>query len=131
MAPYKNIEKIKLEVYSITGDSFCIAAVDGEKIFEKIKEALDKGIQIDLSFQYIKMLTPAFFNTAIGQIYGQFTETEIQSRLSIFNIKDEDKLLLKRVINTAKTYYKNPVQFENSINMIMNSWIYLDIQTWK
>ena len=110
---------IKLSVYSITGDSFCIAAEDGEKVFIQIRKALDEERSIDISFLNVDMITSAFLNTAIGQIYGNFDENKIKSRLSVSDIKDEDKLLLKRVIDTAKAYYKDPSQFENSINKIM------------
>ncbi|MCK5202188.1 MAG: STAS-like domain-containing protein [Spirochaetales bacterium] len=112
---------IKLSVYSITGDSFCIAAEDGEKVFLQLKKAMDEKMPIDLSFLNIEMLTSAFLNTAIGQMYDSFDENEIKSRLSVSDIKDEDKLLLKRVVDTAKAYYKNPSQFEESINKIIAS----------
>ena len=65
------------------------------------------------------MLTSAFLNTSIGKVYGEFDEDKIKSSLTVSDISDEDKLLLKRVVDTAKVYYKNPDQFEKSINEIM------------
>ncbi|MDA3940741.1 MAG: STAS-like domain-containing protein [Spirochaetia bacterium] len=115
------MDVIKLSVYSITGDSFCIAAEDGEKVFLQLKKAMDEKLPVELSFLNVEMLTSAFLNTSVGQMYGNFDENEIKSRLSVSDIKDEDKLLLKRVVDTAKTYYKNPSQFEESINKIMAS----------
>lgn len=115
------MDKIKLSVYSITGDSFCVASEDGEKVFEQIKKAwVDKKL-IDISFLNVEMLTSAFLNTAIGKLYGEFNEDEIKSILSVSDIQDEDKLLLKRVVDTAKAYYKNPNKFEDSINEIMEN----------
>ncbi len=110
---------IRLSVYSITGDSFCVAAEDGEKVFEQIRKGFLEGKKIDISFLNVEMLTSAFLNTAIGKLYGEFEEVKIKSNLTVSNISDEDKLLLKRVVDTAKAYYKDPDQFENSINEIL------------
>ena len=69
----------------------------------------------------MEMLTSAFLNTAIGKLYGEFDEKKIKNSLSVSDISNEDKLLLKRVVDTAKVYYKNPKQFEESIKQIMES----------
>ena len=65
------MSKIKIGIYAITGDSFCVAAEDGEKVFAQIKKALLKGKKIDISFLNVKMLTSAFLNTSIGKVYGE------------------------------------------------------------
>lgn len=115
------MNKVKISVYAIVGDSFGVAAEDGEKVFKQIKKALFEDKSIDISFLNIKMLTSAFLNTAIGRLYGEFDEEKIKSSLSVSDINGEDKLLLKRVIDTAKAYYKNPKQFEDSINQIIEN----------
>lgn len=113
------MNKIKISIYAITGDSFCVAAEDGEKVFEQIKKGFSEGKKIDVSFLNVEMLTSAFLNTAIGKLYGEFDDKKIKDNLSVSDISDEDKLLLKRVVDTAKAYYKDPDQFEASINKIM------------
>ncbi len=113
------MDKIKLSIYSITGDSFCVAAEDGEKVFEQIKKGIIEERNIELSFINIEMLTSAFLNTAVGKLYGEFDEGKIKNLLSVSDISDEDKLLLKRVVDTAKAYYKDPDQFKASISKIM------------
>ena len=113
------MNKIKINIYAIVGDSFCIAAEDGEKVFKQLKKAIIKEKKIDISFLNVEILTSAFLNTAIGKLYGEFNENDIKAKLSVSDIIDEDKLLLKRVVDTAKAYYKNPSQFEESINKIM------------
>ena len=113
------MDTIKISVYAITGDSFCVAAEDGEKVFEQIKKGLVEGRKIDISFLNVEMLTSAFLNTAIGKLYGDFDETKVKNMLSVSDISDTDKLLLKRVVDTAKAYYKDPDQFKNSIKEIL------------
>jgi len=113
------MEKIKISLYEIVNDPFCVSAEDGEKVFEQIKKIFLADKKIDISFLNVKMVTSAFLNTAIGKLYGQFEEQEIKERFSLSDISNSDKLLLKRVITTAKAYYKNPNQFEESIDKIM------------
>ena len=65
------------------------------------------------------MLTSAFLNTAIGQLYRDFQEDSIRSSLSVEHLSSEDKALLKRVTSTAKLYYNDPERMENSIKEIL------------
>ncbi len=113
------MNKIKLSVYAIIGDSFGVSAEDGEKVFERVKKALIENKNVNLSFLNVEMLTSAFLNTAIGKLYGEFDAEKIKNSLSVSDISDDDKLLLKRVVDTAKAYYSNPKQFEESIREIM------------
>ena len=110
---------LNTSIYSIVGDSFCVAAEDGEKVFEVIREALKKNMRVELSFLNVDMMTSAFLNTAIGKLYKEFDEEKIKNSLKVSDITDEDKLLLKRVIDTAKLYYKDPKRFEKSVEDIL------------
>jgi len=113
------MDTIKINVYAITGDSFCVSAEDGQKVFEQIIKGINEDKKINLSFLNVEMLTSAFLNTAVGQLYGKYDGEKIKKTLSVSDISNEDKLLLKRVVDTAKTYYKDPDQFKDSINKIL------------
>ncbi len=113
------MEKITINIYAIVGDAFCVSAEDGDKVFERIKKAIQANKTVVVSFLNVQMLTSAFLNTAIGKLYGEFEEKKIKESLSVSDMNDDDKLLLKRVIDTAKAYYKDPDRFEKSIKMIM------------
>jgi STAS-like domain of unknown function (DUF4325) len=65
------------------------------------------------------MLTSAFLNTAIGQLYRDFEEDKIKKSLSVEHLGLEDKTLLKRVTSKVKLYYKYPERMQNSINEIL------------
>ncbi len=115
------MNKIKISIYAITGDEFCVAAEDGEKVFEQLKKAIQEERQVEISFLNVEMLTAAFLNTAIGKLYGEFDEEKIKDKLTVSEICNADKLLLKRVVDTAKAYYKNPGQFEESISKVIDN----------
>ena len=97
-----------LSVYEIVGSPLCVASDDGQKVYERIGKALRQGRSVALSFMNITSLTSAFLNTAIGQLYGEFSEQEIRANLSAKDMEPDDLFLLKRVIETAKAYFKNP-----------------------
>mgnify|MGYP001074600624 CR=1 FL=1 len=113
------MEPVKISVYSLVGNSFCVSAEDGKRVYEKIKEALVQGKNVELSFLNVELLTSAFLNTAVGMLYGDFSEDKIKSSLSLSSISNDDKLLLKRVVDTAKTYYKDPERLNKTIEEIL------------
>jgi hypothetical protein len=61
-----------------------------------------------VSFRNVTSLTSAFLNAAIGQLYGSFNEEEIRAKLQVEDVEPEDLELLKRVVDTAKEYFKDP-----------------------
>lgn len=108
-----------LNIVSIVGDSFCVEADDGIKVFELIKTVLSENRQVTLSFLNVEMLTTAFLNTAIGQLYRDFPEDLIKERLKVENLTQSGLVSLKRVVDTAKLYYKDPDAMQRSINDIL------------
>lgn len=110
---------ITLSVFNLVGSSFCVEAKDGETLFTAISKALQQELQVEISFQNVEMLTSAFLNTAIGQLYRDFSEESIRALVKVTNIEDADKALLRRVIETAKLYYKDPAWLEESVKRIM------------
>ncbi len=110
---------VKVNIYTIVGDPICASPKDGDKVYKELKKALIQEKQIVVSFLNVEILTVAFLNTAIGKLYGEFDGERIKNSLSISDISDENKLRIKRVVDTAKAYYKDPDQFEKSINKIM------------
>ena len=105
-------DSITLRIYEIVGGSLCVASKDGQKVFEQIQQALKDGKNVRLSFQNVENLTSAFLNAAVGQLYGFFDSNLLKERLSVTDIEKDDLALLKRVIDTAKQYFKDPAVIE-------------------
>jgi hypothetical protein len=100
-------ERVKINVFETAGENCCVAACDGQKVYEIIKAALCENKKIDLSFAYVNELTPTFLNSAIGQLYGCFPAEQIENNLLFMDISEEDEIILKRVIERAKTYFEH------------------------
>lgn len=114
------MENTIISVINTVGDTVCVATADGQKVFEVIKKILSEEQSVTLSFINVEMLTSAFLNAAIGQLYWDFPERLIKENLIIENLSLSGAVSLKRVVNTAKLYYKAPVAMQRSIDDILD-----------
>lgn len=110
------MEHFTLNIVNTIGDMLCVEAEDGEKVYLLIKKAFAENKKVVLSFQNIEMLTAGFLNTAVGQLYKDFSEAFIREHLQVAEISDFGKVALKRVVDTAKIYYKDPEALKRSID---------------
>ena len=108
-----------MNINNIIGDTYAVEANDGEKVFERISNALADRRKISVSFQNIEMTTTAFLNTAFGKLYKDYNEDYIKEYLSVINLSPSGIVALKRVVDTAKLYYKDPDAMQRSIDEIM------------
>ncbi|MCJ7482779.1 MAG: STAS-like domain-containing protein [Thermodesulfovibrionales bacterium] len=106
---------LELSIFKIVGSPLCVASGDGQKVYDRLAAALKEGWSVMLSFHNIATLTSAFLNAAIGQLYGQFNENQIRSLLKVQDIQPDDLALLKRVVETAKQYFKDPQKFDQAV----------------
>lgn len=107
-------EQLTIRVYEVVGSGLCVAADDGQKVFNRISEALAEGRAVQLSFNRVENLTSAFLNAAIGQLYDAFTEDMIKTHLQVTDMAADDLTLLKRVVDTAKAYFKDRERFNKA-----------------
>lgn len=101
-------EKIILRVYEVIGSNMAVASDDGQKVYDQIATAISKDGKVELSFENIENLTSAFLNAAVGQLYGTVAEDKIRNSLTVAHIEPDDVALLKRVVETAKEYFRDP-----------------------
>ncbi len=104
-----------LSTFEIVGSPLCVASSDGQKVYARLAAALKEGRSVILSFHNITTLTSAFLNAAIGQLYGAFSEEQIRSLLKVQDMPADDLTLLKRVVETAKLYFKDPKKFDQAV----------------
>ena len=105
---------ITIRVFEVVGNGFCVASDDGQKVHDQIAIALREARKVNLSFHNVESLTSAFLNAAIGQLYGEFSEEQIKTSISVKDMSGDDLGLLKRVVDTAKQYFKDPERFKKA-----------------
>lgn len=104
----------KIRVIDEIGGDFAVTTDDGDKIFIMLDENFQKGIITTLDFSGVIILTTAFLNAAIGQLYSKYTGEEISPMLKLVNVAEEDKILFKKVADRAKEYFANKDSFEEN-----------------
>jgi len=107
-------DQIKIKVADLIGSSLCISAEDGQKVFGKVEQLVKEGKQVTISFENVTMLISLFFNVAIGQLYGSFSEETIRAQLKVEGLSSDDMELLKRVVDNAKKYYSNKKSYDDA-----------------
>ena len=108
-------EDIKISIFGVVGSPLCVASDDGQKVYDRLNAALKANRDVALSFHNVTTLTSAFLNASIGQLYGTFNEEQIRSLLKVENMEQDDLALLKRVVDNAKLYFKDPQRFNQAI----------------
>lgn len=106
---------VTVSIFEVVGSHLCVASSDGQKVYERLASALKEGRSVFLSFHNVSILTSAFLNAAIGQLYGEFSEEQIRSLLTVQDMQPDDLELLKRVVETAKEYFKDPQKFDKAV----------------
>ena len=107
-------KSVAISVFGVVGSPLCVASGDGQKVHDRLAATLKQNHHVVLSFLNVSTLTSAFLNTAVGQLYGEFDENRIRELLKVEDMEAEDIALLKRVVDTAKLYFKDPERFNKA-----------------
>lgn len=99
------MNKIDILVNSVIDNSYAVSSDQGDLIFKKIIEVLQSNTKVELDFSGITMMTTAFLNASIGQLYSIYNSEQLNTSLIIKNIASEDKILFNIVIVRAKEYF--------------------------
>lgn len=103
-----------LKVKDLIKVDFAVTTDDGDSVFKILDIHFENGEKTILDFSGIYILTTAFLNAAIGQLYSKYTSEDISAYLKLENVNDSDKILFKTVIQRAKEYFANKEGFEKN-----------------
>ncbi|MGB2987362.1 MAG: STAS-like domain-containing protein [Phycisphaerae bacterium] len=112
-------DALTIQVYEVVGSTLCVASDDGQKVHDRIAAALRENRNVALSFRNVESLTSAFLNAAVGQLYASFTEDQVRARVRVEDMEQDDLVLLKRVVDTAKQYFKDPERFKDAAREVL------------
>lgn len=115
------LTKVTISIFEVVGSALCVASDDGQKVHDRISLALEQGREVVLSFHNVSVLTSAFLNAAVGQLYGKFDWALLSTKLSAEDIDSSDRGFLKWVIESAKQYYSDPDMFSRAFQDEMES----------
>lgn len=118
-----NLKMENLIVKNIINSEIAVATDAGDKVFTQLIASFDSNKKVRLDFEGITILTTAFLNAAIGQLYsqGKYDSDFLNNSLKFVNIQPEDKPLFVMVINRAKEYFANKEKFDSHTNEIFDN----------
>jgi STAS-like domain of unknown function (DUF4325) len=108
-------DEITIRIIDVVGDSVWVSAKDGDAVHDKIAPLLREGRKVALSFEGAESIISAFLNSAVGQFYGEFPEELIRKLLSVRDATSADLLLLKRVVDNAKVFFRDPERYSKVV----------------
>ena len=94
-----------IHVESILGKVEAVNAKEGQEIYDLILKAFFQNNKVILSFDNMEVLSEDFLQSAVGQLYKNYSHAEIKEHMSIENISFSGKVALKRVVDKAKMIY--------------------------
>ena len=111
-----------LIIKNVINSSIAVATDAGDKIFNELIFAFEKGKKVKLDFEGISIISTAFLNAAIGQLYsqGKYTSDFLNTSLKLVNIQPEDEPLFVMVVTRAKEYFANKNNFESHTGEVIN-----------
>lgn len=105
-----------LNISKIIKNDSAVSSDDGETVYELILESIRAKEITELDFAGISIITTAFLNSAIGQLYDVFSSDELNEYIVLKNVQKEDTMQFKKVIERAKEYFHNKKGLEGNAN---------------
>ena len=90
-----------IDVYKLIGKKNLIYLGDAEILKNKIKEVLQKGEKVVVSFSGIEMIYPIFLQKSIGELYLEVEDITYLDKIE-FKYLNDDQDLLEYIINNFK-----------------------------
>ena len=90
-----------IDVYKLIGKKNLISVADAEILKNKIKEVLQKGEKVVVSFSGIEMIYPIFLQKSIGELYLEVEDITYLDKIE-FKYLNDDQDLLEYIINNFK-----------------------------
>ena len=113
-------EPLLVSVGEITGCPYAVAVSDGDRVREQIVPALRTGRQVTLSFRGIELVVPAFLSAAIGQLYKEFPEPQVDSLVFMRDLPEGAQTTVDCSRRWAKAFHRNPDAYRRAIQEVLD-----------
>lgn len=118
------MEVIHIKLKETLRSPYCVDAKEGDKIYRLLKSAFEKQQYVVLSFEGIELVIAAFLNTAIGQLYCDYTSNFIDSHLSHENMDAAHHYIWEYVKMQAPLYHAHRDEVDGRIQKIIEEKSY-------
>jgi hypothetical protein len=111
---------VSISLLAVLGSPHSVSSADGSAVHELVAAGLRSGDDVVVSFAGIEDVTSAFLNAAIGQLYGEFDEEVIRKHLRVIDTEGDHLVLLKRVVERAKEFFRDPEHYRAAVSGALN-----------
>lgn len=113
-----NNTTIKLNDYLTLNSG--VTPEEGTPVYNSIIEAFKKGEVVILDFEGVDMLTTAFLNVVIGDLYKDYSSEKLKSMLVLVNYSEQTAKRIKKVTDNAKLFYKDESSYRKEVEEVLN-----------
>ena len=100
-----SMESTTLIVKDVIGNTCAALSAQGQALYRRIEDAMDRGLRVEVSFEGITTLTTTFLNIAMGQLYSKFTPAMVAELFSADQLDPGGAAALALVLDNAKQYF--------------------------
>ncbi|MBX2905891.1 MAG: STAS-like domain-containing protein [Taibaiella sp.] len=108
-----NVKEVIKSTVAVTPDA-------GEELYAVLRKNLKEDIETYIDFSNIDYLTSAFLNSAIGQLYSEYSREELNTHLHVLNLSENDLKIFKKVTDRARHFFKNEDLSRNDLKDIID-----------
>ena len=111
--------EVTILVFDLVGGPICVSTDDGQIVYGKIAPLIREGHKVIASFEGVEILVPAFLSSAIGRLYGEFTDEQIREALMVRDMPTGGMDTLEFVTEHAKAYFENQEAYRRALKEVM------------
>lgn len=107
----------KIRIVDIVDSSVAVSTEKAQRVYKLLARKLRAREAVELSFEGVDAVITAFLNTAIGQLYKEFSDKEIRTYLHI-EASPEIRAMIKSTADNAKRFFKNPAPYREAYRQL-------------
>lgn len=93
---------------------------EAEPLYEMEMNAFRAGQKVVLDFEGVEMLTTAFLNVIIGNLYKDYTSEELKLKLGLEHLDEATAIRIKKVTTNAKSFYNDEKDYSKVIEEVIH-----------
>ena len=111
---------MRVLVRDLIGSEDAITLDDGQMVYDRIHPALAAGQTVELDFAGVNVFAFPFFNASVGQLLRDLEPDDLNRLLSVSNLGPVGDMVLRRVIQNAKRYHRDP-DYHKAIDQVLET----------
>jgi hypothetical protein len=106
-----------IDVHDRIGSPYAVSIDAGQQICDEAAKFVSSGAKVVVAFDSIELISSAFLNAMIGQLYGRLGRESLMQSFEVKGLAGEDEVLLHRVVQLADEYFRDPTGFERAAEL--------------